>query len=178
MEVLCAIGRYPSVRYAVLQPGDVATGIQQSLRIKAFFVESKQLRTREIAPHIEVSPQCGRGVFHHTGAVPVPGVETKLVQPGAHVCVDGLDSRGRQGHMHIQLALHIIGNPADAVLESLNLALENYPGTLIFVSHDRDFVSTLATRVIEMTPEGIVDYSGTYDEYLTSQGIVEKSRAA
>ena len=55
-------------------------------------------------------------------------------------------------------------------IESLNLALENYPGTLIFVSHDREFVSSLATRIIELTPNGIVNYSGTYDEYLHSQG--------
>ncbi|RLA21816.1 MAG: ABC-F family ATPase [Gammaproteobacteria bacterium] len=54
-------------------------------------------------------------------------------------------------------------------IESLNLALENYPGTLIFVSHDREFVSSLATRVIEMTPNGIVDFRGTYEEYLRSQ---------
>ncbi|MDX8390088.1 MAG: ABC-F family ATPase [Mariprofundaceae bacterium] len=57
-------------------------------------------------------------------------------------------------------------------IESLNLALENYPGTLIFVSHDREFVSSLATRIIELTPEGIVDFHGTYDEYLKSQGEV------
>ncbi len=63
-------------------------------------------------------------------------------------------------------------------IEALNLALENYPGTLIFVSHDRDFVATLATRIIEMTPDGIVDFSGTYDEYLRSQGLTEKSRVA
>ena len=63
-------------------------------------------------------------------------------------------------------------------IEALNLALENYPGTLIFVSHDRDFVSTLATRIIDMTPAGIVDFSGTYDEYLRSQGLTEKSRVA
>jgi ATPase subunit of ABC transporter with duplicated ATPase domains len=63
-------------------------------------------------------------------------------------------------------------------IEALNLALENYPGTLIFVSHDRDFVSSLATRIIEMTPETIINFSGTYDEYLRSQGLIEKSRAA
>jgi ATPase subunit of ABC transporter with duplicated ATPase domains len=51
-------------------------------------------------------------------------------------------------------------------IESLNLALENYPGTLIFVSHDREFVSSLATRIIELSPTGITNYSGTYDEYL------------
>ncbi|NJN51805.1 MAG: ABC-F family ATPase [Gammaproteobacteria bacterium] len=56
-------------------------------------------------------------------------------------------------------------------IEALNLALENYPGTLIFVSHDREFVSSLATRIVEMTPTGIVDFKGTYDDYLRSQGL-------
>ncbi len=54
-------------------------------------------------------------------------------------------------------------------IESLNLALENYPGTLLFVSHDREFVSSLATRIIEMTPAGIVDFRGSYEDYLRSQ---------
>ena len=53
-------------------------------------------------------------------------------------------------------------------IESLNLALENYPGTLIFVSHDREFVSSLATRILEITPQGIRDFSGSYDDYLRS----------
>ncbi|WP_296268446.1 ABC-F family ATPase [Pseudomonas sp. UBA6562] len=57
-------------------------------------------------------------------------------------------------------------------IEALNLALENYPGTLLFVSHDREFVSSLATRIVELTPEGVVDFSGTYDDYLRSQGVV------
>ena len=56
-------------------------------------------------------------------------------------------------------------------IEALNLALENFPGTVIFVSHDREFVSSLATRVIEMTADGIVDFPGTYDEYLQSRGL-------
>lgn len=55
-------------------------------------------------------------------------------------------------------------------IESLNLALENYQGTLLFVSHDREFVSSLATRIIELTPDGIVDFNGSYDDYLRSQG--------
>ena len=54
-------------------------------------------------------------------------------------------------------------------IESLNLAMENYPGTLLFVSHDREFVSSLATRIIELTPTGIVDFHGTYEDYLKSQ---------
>jgi ATPase subunit of ABC transporter with duplicated ATPase domains len=63
-------------------------------------------------------------------------------------------------------------------IEALNLALENYPGTLIFISHDRNFVSSLATRVIEMTSDGIIDYGGSYDEYLRAQMLNDKTRAA
>jgi ATPase subunit of ABC transporter with duplicated ATPase domains len=57
-------------------------------------------------------------------------------------------------------------------IESLNLALENYPGTLIFVSHDREFVSSLATRVIELTPSGVTNFSGSYEDYLRDLNIV------
>ncbi|WP_105189304.1 ABC-F family ATPase [Pseudoalteromonas sp. T1lg48] len=56
-------------------------------------------------------------------------------------------------------------------IEALNLALENYEGTLFFVSHDREFVSSLATQIIDIRPEGIVHFQGTYEEYLKSQGI-------
>jgi ATPase subunit of ABC transporter with duplicated ATPase domains len=56
-------------------------------------------------------------------------------------------------------------------IESLNLALENYKGTLIFVSHDREFVSTVATRIIDIQPDGIVDFKGDYESYLASQGV-------
>ncbi|MEO1879185.1 MAG: ABC-F family ATPase [Methylococcales bacterium] len=56
-------------------------------------------------------------------------------------------------------------------IEALNLALENYPGTLIFVSHDREFVSSLATRILDMTPTGIVDFRGNYEDYLRSQSM-------
>jgi ATPase subunit of ABC transporter with duplicated ATPase domains len=56
-------------------------------------------------------------------------------------------------------------------IESLNIALEKYAGTLIFVSHDREFVSSLATRVLEVKEDRIVDFQGTYEDYLSSQGI-------
>lgn len=56
-------------------------------------------------------------------------------------------------------------------IESLNIALEKYAGTLIFVSHDREFVSSLANRVLEIKENEIIDFKGTYEEYLTSQGI-------
>ncbi len=40
-------------------------------------------------------------------------------------------------------------------IEGLNVALENHPGTLIFFSHDREFVASLATRVIEVKGEQV-----------------------
>ncbi|WP_150428462.1 ABC-F family ATPase [Dechloromonas sp. CZR5] len=57
-------------------------------------------------------------------------------------------------------------------IEALNSGLEKFPGTLIFVSHDREFVSSLATRVFEVKGDGtIVDYLGGYEDYLSSQGV-------
>ncbi|MGX6568800.1 ABC-F family ATPase [Cupriavidus necator] len=57
-------------------------------------------------------------------------------------------------------------------IESLQIALDKFTGTLIFVSHDRELISGLATRVIEVRTDGtLTDYLGTYDEYLQSQGI-------
>ncbi|AUD61964.1 ABC-F family ATPase [Shewanella sp. Pdp11] len=56
-------------------------------------------------------------------------------------------------------------------IESLNNALEMYEGTLIFVSHDRAFVSSLANRILEVTHTGVNDFRGTYDEFLASKGI-------
>ncbi|WP_226860332.1 ABC-F family ATPase [Acidithiobacillus thiooxidans] len=54
-------------------------------------------------------------------------------------------------------------------IESLNNGLEKFDGTLIFVSHDREFVSSLATRIIEFTAQGIEDFKGSYEDYLLSQ---------
>ena len=57
-------------------------------------------------------------------------------------------------------------------IESLQIALEKFDGTLIFVSHDREFVSALANRILEVKPDGTInDYSGTYEEYLRSQEL-------
>ncbi|NYT45893.1 ABC-F family ATPase [Alcaligenaceae bacterium] len=57
-------------------------------------------------------------------------------------------------------------------IESLQFALELYAGTLIFVSHDREFVSGLATRIFEIMPDGsIVDYQGNYEDYLALRSI-------
>jgi len=51
-------------------------------------------------------------------------------------------------------------------IESLNLALDNYDGTIIFVSHDREFVSSLATQIFEIEEHKIQHFVGTYADYL------------
>ncbi|MBU2898965.1 ABC-F family ATPase [Vibrio hepatarius] len=56
-------------------------------------------------------------------------------------------------------------------IESLNAALEQYSGTLFFVSHDRVFVDSLATRIIEIKNNKVTDFKGTYAEFLKSRGI-------
>jgi ATPase subunit of ABC transporter with duplicated ATPase domains len=57
-------------------------------------------------------------------------------------------------------------------IESMQIALEKFKGTLIFVSHDREFVSGLANRILEVQMDGTInDFSGSYEEYLTNQGL-------
>ncbi|RLA40297.1 MAG: ABC-F family ATPase, partial [Gammaproteobacteria bacterium] len=63
-------------------------------------------------------------------------------------------------------------------IEALNLALEHYPGTLIFVSHDREFVSSLATRIIDIKDRQLIDFKGSYEEYLVSQQDTRKLAAS
>ncbi|GKT11056.1 MAG: hypothetical protein ISEC1_P0019 [Thiomicrorhabdus sp.] len=54
-------------------------------------------------------------------------------------------------------------------IESLNLAMENFPGTLIFVSHDREFVSSIATRLLVLGEDSFEDFRGGYESYLEIQ---------
>jgi ATPase subunit of ABC transporter with duplicated ATPase domains len=56
-------------------------------------------------------------------------------------------------------------------IEALNTALDKYKGTLFFVSHDREFVSSIATRILEIKPNEIIDFTGNYEDYLISQGV-------
>jgi ATPase subunit of ABC transporter with duplicated ATPase domains len=59
-------------------------------------------------------------------------------------------------------------------IEALNRALAKYDGTVIFVSHDREFVSSLATRIIEIKDHKMLSFQGSYDEYLASQIDISK----
>ncbi|MDR2877763.1 MAG: ABC-F family ATPase [Chromatiales bacterium] len=63
-------------------------------------------------------------------------------------------------------------------IEALNEALLNYDGTLIFVSHDREFVSSLATHIIEIKDRKLRDFHGSYDDYLLSQAATLKTASA
>lgn len=57
-------------------------------------------------------------------------------------------------------------------IESLNLALDLFKGTLLFVSHDRIFVSSLATQILELNGDGTYNYYvGGYEDYLASRGL-------
>jgi ATPase subunit of ABC transporter with duplicated ATPase domains len=86
--------------------------------------------------------------------------------------------KGRMMYGKLMLGRHnvlLLDEPTNHMdmesIESLNIALDKYAGTLIFVSHDREFVSSLANRIIEIKENEVVDFRGGYEEYLTSQGI-------
>lgn len=50
--------------------------------------------------------------------------------------------------------------------EMLELSLEDYEGTVFFISHDRYFIDKIATRILEVTPHGVVSYLGNYSDYI------------
>ncbi|MEO9967108.1 MAG: ATP-binding cassette domain-containing protein [Reichenbachiella sp.] len=72
--------------------------------------------------------------------------------------------------------LLILDEPTNHLdLESItafNNALKDFPGTVLFTSHDHEFVQTVANRVIELKPDGYVDKLCTFDEYLNSQAVL------
>jgi ATPase subunit of ABC transporter with duplicated ATPase domains len=56
-------------------------------------------------------------------------------------------------------------------ITALNNSLIDYKGTILFTSHDHEFVQTIATRIIELTPNGIIDRMMPFDEYLASDKV-------
>lgn len=69
---------------------------------------------------------------------------------------------------------HLDLEAVNALGEALNL----YPGTVLLVSHDRDLISDAATRVLSFTPEGLINFPGTYEEYLLKHPLPEREKAA
>ncbi|PFG13276.1 MULTISPECIES: ABC-F family ATP-binding cassette domain-containing protein [Bacillales] len=62
-------------------------------------------------------------------------------------------------------------------ITALNNGLMNFKGAMIFTSHDHQFIQTIANRVIEVTPKGIIDKEATYDEYLENTELQAKAQA-
>jgi ATPase subunit of ABC transporter with duplicated ATPase domains len=92
----------------------------------------------------------------------------------ARVCSGGEKNRLLFGKLMMSEAnVLILDEPTNHLdmesIEALNQALAKYDGTVIFVSHDREFVSSLATRVIEIKDRRMINFQGSYDEYLASQ---------
>ena len=56
-------------------------------------------------------------------------------------------------------------------IQAFNNALKNFKGTVIFSTHDHEFAQTVANRIIEITPNGVIDRYMTFDEYLESDSI-------
>jgi ATP-binding cassette, subfamily F, member 3 len=61
--------------------------------------------------------------------------------------------------------------------EVLENALEDYPGTILFVSHDRYFLNKVASRVVELSPKGTASYLGNYSYYLEKKAELEEAKA-
>ncbi len=62
-------------------------------------------------------------------------------------------------------------------ITAFNNALKDFPGTVLFTSHDHEFTQTVATRIIEITPNGFIDKIMTYDEYIVSENVAEQKVA-
>ena len=58
-------------------------------------------------------------------------------------------------------------------IQAFNNNLKTYKGNILFASHDHEFISTVANRIIELTPNGIIDKMMPYDDYITSDHIKE-----
>ncbi len=61
-------------------------------------------------------------------------------------------------------------------IQAFNNNLKTYKGNILFASHDHEFIETVANRIIELTPNGIIDKRMEYDEYITSDHIKEMRR--
>ncbi len=59
-------------------------------------------------------------------------------------------------------------------IQAFNNALKDFPGTVIFTSHDHEFTHTVANRIIEIGPNGFLDKLMTYDEYVSSEKVIEQ----
>ena len=59
-------------------------------------------------------------------------------------------------------------------ITAFNNSLKDFPGTVLFTSHDHEFTQTVANRIIELTPNGCIDKVCTYDEYLADKKVASQ----
>jgi ATPase subunit of ABC transporter with duplicated ATPase domains len=59
-------------------------------------------------------------------------------------------------------------------ITALNNGLIAFGGTALFVSHDHEFVQTIANRIIDITPDGVVDRVTTYDDFLANETVKQQ----
>jgi ATPase subunit of ABC transporter with duplicated ATPase domains len=62
-------------------------------------------------------------------------------------------------------------------IQAFNNALKDFPGTVLFTSHDHEFIQTVANRIVELTPNGCIDKLMTYDEYIENEKVAEQKVA-
>jgi ATPase subunit of ABC transporter with duplicated ATPase domains len=83
--------------------------------------------------------------------------------------------------MLAQANLIVLDEPTNHLdLESItafNNALKDFPGTVLFTSHDHEFIQTVANRIVELTPNGCIDKLMTYDEYIENEKVAEQKVA-
>ena len=69
----------------------------------------------------------------------------------------------------------LLDNPTDHLdlesITSLNKALERFDGTILFTTHDHEFIQTIANKIIEITPKGILEKEMEYDDYLNDENV-------
>ncbi len=58
-------------------------------------------------------------------------------------------------------------------IESLNQALVKFPGVILFASHDHEFIQTIANRIVEITPNGVIDRMMPFDDYMADEQVRE-----
>ena len=61
-------------------------------------------------------------------------------------------------------------------IQSLNEALINFPGVVLFTSHDHEFIQSIANRIVEITPNGVIDRMMQFDDYISDELITEQRK--
>jgi ATPase subunit of ABC transporter with duplicated ATPase domains len=196
-------------RIGIIGPNGLGKSTLLKILVRRIAADTGQARWGHEV-HFGYFPQDHREVLDDADATPLgllehacPGASPTFVRSHlGRVLFSGEDVLKRVGLLsggeaaRLIFALLIVQRPNVLVLDeptnhldleaigALIESLKSYPGTVLFVSHDRWFVSELATRIVEITSDGPRDFPGTYTEYLARCGddhldadaVVEKAK--